>query len=142
MTFVNEKVSEQDIEKYGLRSINKTFLKPDIEYDWTIDREREIYLRVMGNNWQEPQEQKISFYWKGHLLRMDLKRVGNEDNVRGGKGGCTWSLLPIGRKHLELPTELQIHRDQITHDLKEALTAYKDFGRRSVIGDHTANFLF
>ncbi len=143
MSFVNEKVSEQDIEKYGLREINKQFLKGDFEYDWTIDRERDVYLRIMGNNWQEPQEQKVSFYWKGHLLRFDLRMSTSGKNVRGGKGDCTWSLSSNNTlKTLWLPDDLEVHREEVTGDLKQALSAYKDFGRRSVIVDHTAYFQF
>lgn len=143
MPFVNEKISEQDIQKYDLREINKQFLKGDYEYDWTIDRERDIYLRLMGNNWQEPQEQKVSFYWKGHLLRFDLRISTSGNNVRGGKGDTTWSLSSnCTSKDLWLPEELEKCRDEITNDLKAALRAYKDFGRRSVIVDHTAYFQF
>lgn len=64
MTFINEKVSEQDIEKYGLREINKQFVRGDISYYWTIDQDRNIYLRDMGGNWQEPEQQRFSFFGK------------------------------------------------------------------------------
>lgn len=141
MTFINEKVTEQDIEKYGLREINKQFVKGDLSYYWTIDRDRNIYLRDMGGNWQEPQQQHFSFFWKGSLIRIEIDRNGG--GAFGGKGSTTWSLrADSDRKDIWLPTELEAQRNDITEDLKEALVAYKDNGFFSSVAEHTAQFLF
>lgn len=137
MGFINEEVPEQDIEKYGLRSINKKFLVGDFGYEWTIDRERDIYLRWMRCDREEPSETDFSFYWKGILLKIRLKRRG--EGVRGGKGSTTWKLL---NSPLSLPDELESNREEIIADLKEALRAFKDFGIDSAIVDHTAYFEF
>jgi len=116
MTFVNEEVPKQDIEKYGLREINKKFLIGDFEYEWT-------------------------FYWKGILLTIRLKRRG--EGVRGGKGSTTWAMQPsMGSTSLWLPKELESKREEIIADLKDALRAFKDFGLGSTIADHTAYFEF
>jgi hypothetical protein len=141
MTFVNEEVPKQDIEKYGLREINKKFLIGDFEYEWTIDRERDIYLRWMCYDPEEPSENDFSFYWKGILLTIRLKRRG--EGVRGGKGSTTWAMQPsMGSTSLWLPKELESKREEIIADLKDALRAFKDFGLGSTIADHTAYFEF
>ena len=141
MTFVNEEVPEQDIEKYGLRAINKQFLKGDFDYRWTIDRQRNIYLRWMHSNREEPSENEFSFYWKGTLLKIRLKSRG--EGVRGGKGSTTWAIVPrLGSTSLWLPEELASKREEIIADLKDALRAFKDFGLGSTIADHTAYFEF
>ena len=142
MTFVNEKVSEQDIEKYGLREINKQFIKGDISYYWTIDQDRNIYLRDMGYNWQEPSEVKISFFWKKHLLRFHL-RILESSGERGGKGSQTWGLTSdTDRTTIWLPAELEDYRNEITNDLKDALLAYKGSGVFSTLTEYTAQFQF
>lgn len=141
MTFINEKVSEQDIEKYGLREINKQFVRGDISYYWTIDRDRNIYLRDMGGNWQEPEQQRFSFFWKGHLLRIELDRSGG--GSFGGKGSTTWKLREGSvRQNIWLPDDLEAQRDCITEDLKEALITFKDNGYFSTVAEHTVQFLF
>lgn len=51
MGFINERISKEDRIEYGLddieNSVNKGVWHPD--RDWTIDKERKIYLRQM---WQ------------------------------------------------------------------------------------------
>ena len=54
MAFVNEWVSKEDIEQYGLVDVCKKYQgdewkyigvkDPNDEIDWTIDKEREIWL--------------------------------------------------------------------------------------------------
>ena len=141
MAFENEKVPEEDIEKYGLREINKKFMKGDFDYRWTMDRERDIYLRWMKYDLQDPCVQQISFFWKGALFRIELKVVC--EGERGGKGSTTWSWN--GMRRPETPKEQAIwdaYRAEIIADLKDALRAYRDFGIGSVIADHTAYFDF
>ena len=62
MPFVNECVPADDIDRYGLRAVNQQFLKGDFSYEWTIDRERNVYLRAMGNEREAPEEWRFSFY--------------------------------------------------------------------------------
>jgi len=46
MAFVNEHIPQEDVEKYGLESIDKNFIVGGTNSRaWTIDRERNIYLR-------------------------------------------------------------------------------------------------
>jgi hypothetical protein len=138
MAFVNERVPQSDVVKYGLEAINKKAMKGTFEYFWTVDRARDIYLRWMEANRDEPSQQVFWFYWKGSLLEISLDIV-SADGQRGGKGSTTWGFTG-GVFHL--PSNLEPHRGEIMLDLKESLCAYKDFGALSSVVEHTAYFQF
>jgi hypothetical protein len=141
MAFINEFISEEDDKKYGISEINKKAHVANYKCDWTIDRERDIYLRWMRYDREMSGRNDFTFYWKGNLLDIALKRHG--DGVRGGKGWTTWAIWQfLGKNYLQLPENLESYRKEIIADLKAALVAYKDFGIRSSIFDHTANFEF
>jgi hypothetical protein len=141
MTFVNEKISEVDRQKYGITEINKKECTSDYKPEWTRDHERDIYLRWMNSERDQPGRTNFTFYWKGTLFPVTLKRAG--DGVRGGMGWNTWSIWAFSnRNYLQIPSQLECHREEIVLNLKEALTAFKDFGTHSAIADHTAQFTF
>lgn len=67
MAFVNEpEISKSDNEKYGIDELNKiyqrTFLPMSNGWGWTIDRERDSYLRFvkLGRWCEEWDEERIS----------------------------------------------------------------------------------
>lgn len=128
MPFINEKVSESDIEKYGLRDINKkySFASRNRECKWTIDRERDIYLREMGSGREERcSNTTFSFYWKGHcfFVQLDLLASGSED----GHHTTKWGLLVEGYTNkgarLDLPAALEPMRESVLADFKEVMLA-------------------
>ncbi len=141
MAFVNEEIPTEDEKKYRIDEINKEFLMPPGDSSWTMDRDRDIYLRWMEADREEPSEQQVSFYWKGGRFIIDLKR--DEEGKYGGKGSTTWSWN--GMYPPENPKGQAIldnHLEEIVTDLKEALKTYKDGGIYSTIADHTAYFDF
>ena len=75
MTFVNEYIPANDIEKYNIAYINR---KLNCSDDcWTIDRERNIYLRrIRDGREDEAKRREFSVYWKGSLLELDVWRNG------------------------------------------------------------------
>jgi hypothetical protein len=136
MAFVNEKVPEQDIDKYGMREINKKHWVGDCCYEWTIDKEKDIFLRYLRHGDRDtPYRNDFSFYWKGTQLTIRFEKHG--EGMRGGKGSTTWEF-----GGWQPPENLKPHLKEIIADLKEALTVYKDFGIGSTIADHTAYFDF
>jgi len=132
MTFVNEAISEEDVKKYYLETIDKRFIVGGTgSRMWTIDRQRNICLRNVTRGREEyKSESGWIFSWHGHPIYLELKVLS-----AGGKpGSAGWShkkLLAI-----ELPEQLQGRRDEILADLKEALIVYKDFGIFSVCTDY------
>ena len=135
MPFINEYVSDQDIEKYRLRELNERYRQVSINISWTVDKEKDVYLRWVGYEPFESYRQYFSLYWKGTVIDLELRTEA--EGKRGGKGSNTWFFTTW-----KLPENLVVHRNEILADLREALAAYKDFGIRSCIADHTAKFAF
>ena len=94
MPFVNEYISPEDAAKYHLAEIDANFHGGNISRQWTIDRERDIYLRNLSRGREEEtrHESLWTFYWKGTPLtvRLDLLEVAGNP---GGRPGCIgeWS---------------------------------------------------
>lgn len=136
MAFLNEYVPEADIKKYGIEEVDQCYGKSNMRPDWTIDRERDIYLRWMVSGEDEFRNQNdFTFYWKGELIFARL-RVTNSKTL-GTRSWVNWRLAIMN-----LPDELQEKKPEIVTDLKDALTAYKDCGVYSNLIEHTATFEF
>lgn len=139
MAFVNEFIPPEDVEKYGLKAIDAKFVMGCTNArDWTINRERDIYLRNVANGGgpdpDSRNQTKWTFYWRGTplFLRLDLMGGGGG---RGEPGWSHWKLVWLNGSN-GLPKHLKPHKAQILEELKEALTAYKDFGAYSSNTDY------
>lgn len=136
VTFINEITSDEDVKKFGLEEIDKKYRHLTFRSGWTIDRERNIYLRKVESGREEYANQAgFTLYWKGTLIYVALSSKGGGE--RGGAGWTEWTLRSIN-----IPAELQDKREVIIADLKEALTAYKDFGAYSATTTHAGLFKF
>lgn len=127
MAFVNEYISAEDEKKYGLEEIDKRFRFNGVHArDWTIDRDRSIYLRIVarggGSDPDLRSQSKWTFCWKGHLLVLELDALDGS----GEPGMPGWSLWRLDG--ISIPDELAPQQSQIISDLKEALTAYRGGG--------------
>lgn len=131
MPFVNEFIPAEDVAKYQLEDIDSKFVSNGTRArDWTIDRERDIYLRnvAVGGGAEPELRNRTSWtlYWHGDLifLRLDLISGGEESD---GVGWSQWKLMWLNGSN-GLQPHLKEQQAQIFADLKEALTAYKSFG--------------
>ena len=134
MPFINEYISPEDAEKYGLAAIDAIH-KGTYARDWTIDRDGDMYLRNVANGRHEDHGKAIwTFYWKGTplTLRMDGVDGGGD---RGQPGWTRWCLIHVNGS-CGLPADLKIHQAEIIEDLKDALLAYKDGGVFSANTDY------
>lgn len=124
MAFVNEYITEEDVNKYGLEKTDSGFVVGGTKArDWTIDRERDIYLRVFARGREEISNQSTwTLYWKGALLVVVLENISTSGPVDGHRHGH--KLV----RSLEMPHHLRGDRDAILVVLKEALIAYKTGG--------------
>lgn len=144
MAFVNEFVPEEDVKKYGLEEIDRRYRRADLRPQWTVDRERDMYLRLVDIGREEDSNRlEFTFFWKGVLLYVQLKLRGG--GVRGGEGWSEWSLhdtpFKAGIAGVS-ESELKKNYSEIIVDLKAALTAFKEFGLSSTSTKHTATFNF
>jgi hypothetical protein len=134
MSFVNEFISADDVEKYGLKAIDEKFIVGGTNSrQWTIDRDRGIYLRnVARGGGAEPEirnQTKWSFFWGDELLtlRLDLIDGGGET---GGMGWSQWKLVRVNGSE-GLPESLKGMRGDFLESLKEALITYRSAGAYS-----------
>jgi hypothetical protein len=144
MTFVNEYIPEADYEKYGLREIDERMLPsglpaPRLSSDsWTIDRERDIYLRRCSRG-RFPEDSHLSgwtFFWRGELLWFARTVL----DTGGERNGPRWGHSRIF--HLRIPEHLKPHRDEILKDIREAFEAYAGGGVFSTATDYTEQIDF
>lgn len=132
MGFKNEKISEEDLETYGIREIDKNagFGKTFAD-DWTIDRDKNIYLRRIARGREDTSHfTKWTFFWDGTALTVMLKGVHHHSRDDGQ--------LSVVEKlvQLDLPEELRAERENVLEDLRSALQAYKANGVYSSVVDY------
>jgi hypothetical protein len=134
MAFVNEYISSQDVDKYHLEEIDERFVVGGVyARDWTIDRVRDIYLRIASRGREDWRNQtEWTFYWKGYLLVLRLDLL----DARGANGEPGWSHWRLAwlNGSQGLPADLKAEKTQILETLKEALTNYQ------VAGVYSANY--
>lgn len=131
MAFVNEYVSKEDVDKYGLEAIDKRYFRADYKTEWTRDRERDFYLRFMRHGGEEGvSQQTFIFYWMGNLIEVGVTFQGG--GIRDGKRWKWWTL-----RYMSIPKELEPHREEILKDLREALSVYGAAGLAACSADFT-----
>lgn len=89
MAYVNEYISAEDIDKYGIKEIDRThFLGGNTRArDWTVDRERGRYLRHVSTGREERSHvSEWTFLCDGQLFLMELSVLSAKANVEGLAG--------------------------------------------------------
>jgi hypothetical protein len=130
MAFIFERVSEEDIEKYNLRERNRSWhLATNDLYKWTIDKERDIYLRhiTSGRDSECTDDSFFDFYWRGYLIYVHLGFDGGGRWIPDAPVKVIWTL-----RDFQLPSELEEKRIEILEDLKAALFSHR-LGSISII---------
>ena len=129
--FPNEFIREADVEKYGLKEIDD-MISTNATYarNWTVDRDRGIYLRnvAIGDAEQPGNNSRMlwTFYWGETPLALRLDLL-NEENASDPNSVAHWKLMWVNGKD-GLPAHLRARKDDMLQDLKLALVKYKDFG--------------
>ena len=125
MAFVNERIPEADVEKYGLEKIDDSLFGAGrtISRDWTIDRARDIYLREVAVGRDELSHISTwTFYWKGELIWFRREII----DFKGTLNTPCWAHLRL--YDFKIPEAVQNHREEIFRDLHDAFLAYRDGG--------------
>jgi hypothetical protein len=149
MAFVNEKVAEDDIRKYGLDELKRKFFPFDRDWEngrpsgfwhaWTIDRERDIYFMPVKmitetgpSGLSEPTNKTIAILnFQGRRVRLMIERTYCPHSYTEIPFRIAWNLM-----ELDTSTVPEIPRDTVISVLKEALTAY---GYEGAKGQRPAN---
>lgn len=124
MAFVNEYIPQEDLIKYDLDAINLKYLVGGTHArDWTIDRERNVYIRNVANGREEFFHESIwTLFYMNQLIEFGLSNISHQVTADGVK---------VGHKklrYLNLPDQLLEQKEEVISVIKEALTAYKDGG--------------
>lgn len=149
MAFVNEpEISKSDNEKYGIDELNKiyqrTFLPMSNGWGWTIDRERDSYLRFVKlgrwcEEWDEERISYFSFYWNGvvRVIRFQSESGG------GGRQAPIWKTKYYLKKITPPIDDLNAsQKEQFFAVLKEGLVTFRDAGAFSEAPEFEASFDF
>jgi hypothetical protein len=142
--FVNERIPKEDMDKYQIASWNHRFGCGNTT--WAVDRERKIYLRLLGHGIEEDiSRHRFFFYWNRYALRVVVDIVVGGGSEPTSPRSRHFTLLSIGdfngNSYL-FPEALEPQRDALLADLREALAAYREGGIYSESPSFTATFDF
>ncbi len=92
MSFVNEYISEADIERFDLRKSDRKYGLSQLALHWTIDRDSGIYLRRLASDKEVPNRELFEFFFdaKADQVLLDLKF---ERNPATNEISLTWSFV-------------------------------------------------
>jgi len=126
MAFVNERIPAEDVEKYGLAEIDESVFRSNHNRAWTIDRERNIYLRQVATPYHPDESSdrftQWTFFWKGTLLWFERRMI----DFRGEQNNPYWLHFKVSK--FEIPESLKAHREEIYNDLREAVSEQRAGG--------------
>lgn len=123
MAFVNEYIPAEDVERYDIENINKMYVCGGVSGQWTIDRDRNIYLREVAAGVGHSGNSRIwNLFWHGELIEIKIEILASG----GERNAPCWSHKKI--RNIQLPAQLEVRRVEILAGLKEALTTYRDGG--------------
>ncbi|PKO26661.1 MAG: hypothetical protein CVU36_23510 [Betaproteobacteria bacterium HGW-Betaproteobacteria-9] len=122
MSFVNEKISLEDRIKFNIDGINDTYHRRNL--DWTIDRDRSIYLREVAADREERQGYVTwNFCWNGELIEMVMYTSDISEDP--ATPGVTWNIERYGILDQSKRKDFLAHEDEFFVILKEALMVYQ-----------------
>ncbi len=129
MAFVNEYISDEDREKYNIDDLyireNSRLIRKGLsdnhKLNWTIDRERGLYLMKVRVGREELSNRSIWILnWQGQEIKIKIDRADG--------GSLTYSDLPYiviwNLVDIELVNVTDITNKKVIEVLKEALIEY------------------
>ena len=154
MGFVNEIVSEEDIETHGLDDLYAEFspLKwrdgrpATFKHAWTVDRERSFYFAVVKqveetgpSGRSEPTQKYVCVLnCQGSRVLIETRRTSNSSVLFSDSPfRIVWELLAINTSQLP-----QVPREHVIGILKEALTVFGHRGAHRQVPNTVVQFSF
>jgi hypothetical protein len=138
MSFVRERVSDADAEKYGFEALSKMLRTPmfHLKQCWTIDREQNIFLSWLRSGREDYfAEQDFLLWWDGAPIKIFI--LGSSKEASPGKTVTTWE-----SPGLQIPENFRHTREEVICVLKDALTVFKTAGYYGQQEDRTVIFKF
>ncbi len=145
MAFVNEYITPEDRERYQLEAFEKRLFLINPQDSWAIDRERDIFLRVINPEARKSEpgdpdarfEIDFQYHWKGYDYLVSTRRLGAQE-LQVFNGEIFQSnnphdenarVLRFYLRHIgemkkptqESPCALVVHRQHVLSDLEYVL---------------------
>lgn len=137
MAFVNEFIPDSDITRYGIKALDNKYNKGHYKPDWTVDRERNIYLRHFQNDREEHANRKtFYFFWKHALMFITVDLVA----FTGQRNSTQMTEYKLFKA--SIPDSACQNRSEILSDFREALRAWKGGGVYSTATEYFLKFDF
>lgn len=138
MAFINEYIPPADLVKYEIEKIDKKYLIGGTSSrTWTIDRERDVYLRKVAAGREEDAARLTwTLHWKGDLIHVEIETI----RIDRGAAGQRHAYETVRR--IDIPVHLADRHDEILNDLRDALVAYKDGGVFATATSYTLTLNF
>jgi hypothetical protein len=147
MIFINEFVSDQDVDRYKLKEIwdsfrpfqKNTYDDPGFRFTWTVAKEDNVFL-MRAISGREELSNQVTFVLgiEGELVNAVLASAPESSvNLREGVGRVIWQLV-----RLEIPSALQTDKSRIEAILKEALLEYGYRGILRAVPQYQVSFAF
>lgn len=145
MAFVNEYISDEDVEKYGIAQLRDELhfdYARRCDWEWTRDRERDAYLVQIHHLGRDLEPEYWLLYEKGRYCVVMLYRGGGSKNYSERPYRRLWHFDGFCDAWLRCPVPPEEEQPHIIQLLKEALTAYGEGGVNSYVSDTLVSFTF
>ena len=145
MAFVNEYISDEDVEKYGIAQLREElhfFHATREQWDWTRDRERDAYLIKVHHLGRDLEPEDWLLYEKGRYCAVMLHRGGGSKKLVERPFRILWHFDGFCDGWLRCPVPAEEEQPQVIQLLKEALTVYGLMGIDRQVPDTIVSFTF
>ena len=132
MAFVNEWISEEDMEKYHIREIRKKMVADRGRPDWVRDRERDLYLMQIRGLGQANEYEVWLLYARGKYAAVRIYCAGSK-RLEDGTVHRRWRFVEFHKGlFFTFPEPPKEDLPAIFRLLEEALSVYGGRGMRGI----------
>ena len=143
MAFVNEYISDEDVEKYGIAQLrDELHAYHQRRYHWTRDRERDAYLVQIHHLGRDLEPEDWLLYEKDRYCAVMLHREGGSMKLSERPYRILWHFDGFCDAWLRCPVPAEEEQPQVIQLLKEALTVYGLNGVWRQVPDTIVSFTF
>jgi len=130
MTFVNEKISPTDAQKYDW-SLFKAWpdSDPHDPYKWTVDHAKEMFLISLAEGAPDRiLPEMFCFHWKNMIIRIDARYEVTKckpEDKNDHTINLAWNILEVISPEMQKDKDIiNNDRDEFFSDIKNAFCAY------------------
>ena len=145
MAFVNEYISDEDVEKYGIAQLREElhfYHATREQWSWTRDRERDAYLVKVHHLGRDLEPEDWLLYERGRYYAVMLHRAGGSNTLVERPYRILWHFDGFSERRNRCPVPPKEEQPHVIQLLKEGLTAYGLNGVLRQVPDTIVSFTF